>query len=391
MEKIDLNNIPSVSCVYKIEHKTEKKFYIGYTSNLKNRLHFRGKQKGGYYFMDEPKNFDYYIIQKDSDIRKLMKLESELIIKNKDNPLLYNKTKKILEPPKILNKDETKQKFLSYINILDDTNKCWNWTGKIGTDKYGKFHIRNRKKYCFVAHRIAYYYFKNEWAGYLLVRHKCNNKLCCNPNHLELGTDQENTQDALRDGLLNYPKDLSLYKSKFSKKDVEKMIELRKQQKTIREIANLFNLDKYGDSQICNILNGKVKTLKKYLGDFDNSIYGKNGVIKCGIKGNSPKTKEQIEKKRKEYYKKNKDKNNKKKIEKQTKIILNWLANYSYLFKDCYLDDMRIKARKDIKKIIDFSDKVFDKIAIENNYVYKNIHIYNSKFGKSEFIYYKVK
>jgi hypothetical protein len=34
------------------------------------------------------------------------------------------------------------------------------------------------------------------------VMHACNNKLCCNPKHLVLGTAAENTQAAYRDGII---------------------------------------------------------------------------------------------------------------------------------------------------------------------------------------------
>lgn len=382
-KKIELTNIPPISCVYLILHKIEKKFYIGYTYNLQKRLRFiKSKQKGTYYFIDNPKNFEYYIINQDNDIKKLMKLEAELIIKYKNNQLIYNKTRKILEIPQILSDIKTKKKFISQINILEK-NECWNWYGKIGTDKYGKFNIG---KCCFVAHRIAYYYFKNKWAGYLLVRHKCNNKLCCNPKHLELGTDQENSQDAAKDGLLSH-KNLNHYKSKFSKEDVEKMIKLRKQQKTMNEISNIFKLGKYGDTSIYNVLSGKVKTLKKYLGDFDNSIYGKNGIIKCKNKDRQYKTEEEKQIKQKEY----KEKIKRERIEKQTKIILNWLANYSYMFSNEYVDNAFNKFKNDVRNIkLTFPQKLFEDLALNNNYLYEYIYQYNNNL-KLRYKLYKFK
>lgn len=387
-------NIPELSCVYLLINKNTQQFYIGYTTNLKNRLGFYGKSKGGYYFLETPNNFNCYIIHEDTDIRKLMKLESQLIIQYQKDPLIYNKTRKILDIPPILLKESTKKLFLSKINITTD-NECWNWMGRKGRgdDQYGKFDIQNGQRYYFVAHRLAYYYFKNEWAGYLLVRHKCNNKLCCNPNHLVLGTDQENSQDAAKDGLLSN-KNPNQYKSRFTKDDVEKMIKMRQERKTMNEIAKSFNLGKRGSSLICNILNGKVKTLKKYLGDFNNSVYGVNGRIKCGKKRDK-KSIEEIKSQQKEYQKKyilkNKDKIKNKITQKQTKIILNWLANYSYLFSGDYIDSGCAKIKQDVKNIIKFSSNLFEKVAIENNYVYECISEYDSSNGKVEYRYYRFK
>lgn len=47
------------------------------------------------------------------------------------------------------------------------------------------------------AHRAAYRLFKNQIPHGLLVRHSCDNPLCVNPDHLMLGTKQDNAQDAV--------------------------------------------------------------------------------------------------------------------------------------------------------------------------------------------------
>jgi hypothetical protein len=73
-------------------------------------------------------------------------------------------------------------------------DNCWEWTGATTSNGYGRF--RGRR-----VHRIAY-----EWATDrpippdMVVRHKCDNRLCCRPSHLELGTKAQNTRDAIDRG-----------------------------------------------------------------------------------------------------------------------------------------------------------------------------------------------
>lgn len=69
---------------------------------------------------------------------------------------------------------------------------CWEWSGHLGQDGYGKL-TRNRQTVR--AHRLAY----ETWVGPIpeghVVRHKCDNPPCINPDHLETGTPADNTRD----------------------------------------------------------------------------------------------------------------------------------------------------------------------------------------------------
>ena len=75
---------------------------------------------------------------------------------------------------------------------------CIIWTGSI-TKGYAQFGVKEfGTRY---GHRIAWARANKADPGKQMVLHKCNNKLCINPEHLYLGSHADNTADALRDNL----------------------------------------------------------------------------------------------------------------------------------------------------------------------------------------------
>jgi len=75
-------------------------------------------------------------------------------------------------------------------------SECWEWTGT-RTNGYGEAFYNGKKG---AAHRLAY----EKWVGPipegLLIRHKCDNPPCINPDHLEPGTIKQNAEDMVRRG-----------------------------------------------------------------------------------------------------------------------------------------------------------------------------------------------
>lgn len=99
---------------------------------------------------------------------------------------------------KIYNYDNlTNQEFKNLLKLKISTNKitnCWNFKGQI-VQGYGKLTYKNKK---YFAHRLYYEIFKNKKIPEnMVLRHLCDNKKCCNPDHLEIGTKQENAIDKL--------------------------------------------------------------------------------------------------------------------------------------------------------------------------------------------------
>ena len=77
-----------------------------------------------------------------------------------------------------------------------DLDDCWEWQGGIDTRGYGVLKERSYK--LIRAHRLAWILTHGEITDDLWVLHKCDNRKCCNPNHLFLGTCQDNHDDMVQ-------------------------------------------------------------------------------------------------------------------------------------------------------------------------------------------------
>ena len=81
--------------------------------------------------------------------------------------------------------------------VVNAETGCWEWTGAINNNGYGLLNVDSRSR---LAHRISYEIHvgqipeSRDYHG-TCVLHKCDVRRCVNPDHLFLGTAQDNTSD----------------------------------------------------------------------------------------------------------------------------------------------------------------------------------------------------
>ena len=83
-------------------------------------------------------------------------------------------------------------------NRITTDSGCWEWSASVTQFGYGRM---SWKGHVFRVHRLsAHHWLGLDLSGDTVVRHKCDNPPCFNPDHLELGTQLDNVNDMVERG-----------------------------------------------------------------------------------------------------------------------------------------------------------------------------------------------
>ena len=145
-------------------------------------------------------------------------------------------------------------KIKSKLIILD--NGCWDYSGTKDKDGYSIIWFDGKN---YKMHRVMYYLKHNYIDETLQVAHLCNNRYCCNPDHLIQQTHQENIQ---------YRCDCNRTARQYSERN-------DRAKRTKQEIIHI--LDDIWNNEFNNLqeISNKHKIPKTLL---RNILYGKNWI-----------------------------------------------------------------------------------------------------------------
>lgn len=141
--------------------------------------------------------------------------------------------------PKFTDKERI-EKFWQRVDISDFFG-CWEWTAGKTDNGYGRISNGEREVR---SHRFAFELAYRPIPEGLLCLHKCDNKLCCNPNHLYLGTHKDNNRDRSVRNRDSWPRGMNASAAKLTNEDVWKIRVLLAEGLTERKIASKFGVEK---------------------------------------------------------------------------------------------------------------------------------------------------
>lgn len=148
-------------------------------------------------------------------------------------------------PPRVKRKPVGEPLSLDYFRSRsseDPETGCWNWVRATGANGYGAMRLGRKTTR---PHRAVYQLFN----GVVLDRavdvcHRCDNRLCVNPDHLFAGSRAENMADCRAKGRFKAIAVLRGEASPNSKLTAEQVLAIRSDRRPARALARLYGVNR---------------------------------------------------------------------------------------------------------------------------------------------------
>lgn len=137
-----------------------------------------------------------------------------------------------------MNPQNTPERFWERVKKTDG---CWEWQGGSLSNGYGCVMYQGKVRR---THRLAYILTYGEIDPQLLVCHTCDNRKCCRPDHLFLGTHQDNYDDMIAKGRHKSSPGVKNHNAKLNDDKVRIARQLYRNGHQQTAIARLFGVDK---------------------------------------------------------------------------------------------------------------------------------------------------
>lgn len=146
-------------------------------------------------------------------------------------------------------------RFLTKVNVTDG---CWIWIAALTQEGYGTYWWDGKTR---PAHRYSWSFFNGDIPQGMVICHNCDVPSCVNPDHLFLGTIQDNHAD-----MVEKRRNVSGEKSGLSKLTEIQVIEMRNKYKndncSLRDLSKHYGITR--ENVWCIVKNKtwkKVKTI----------------------------------------------------------------------------------------------------------------------------------
>jgi hypothetical protein len=128
-----------------------------------------------------------------------------------------------------------------------DESGCWIWIASCAGQGYGQIKLPGERRQIY-AHRLSYLIHKGELPDGKQICHTCDNPKCVNPDHLFVGTSQDNHNDMTKKKRHTYGEKSATAKA--TTKDVLQMKAMIQAGVPQTKIASLFGLHQSTISKI---------------------------------------------------------------------------------------------------------------------------------------------